>query len=119
MLPFDGHRCRASRFLHARRRRSRRDFDRRYRRARQYRGASSMTPTRSYVDATPAEIDRAADLADNCAESLASAPPAQIAKLLETIAAEIEALGDELIECASRETALPAARLTGERNRTT
>jgi 2,5-dioxopentanoate dehydrogenase len=78
-----------------------------------------MTPTRSYVDATPAEIDRAVTAADDCVESLASAPPAQVAKLLETIAAEIEALGDELIECASRETALPAARLTGERNRTT
>ena len=78
-----------------------------------------MTPTRSYVDATPAEIDRAADLADSCAESLASTPPAQIAKLLEAIAAEIEALGDGLIECASCETALPAARLTGERARTT
>ena len=78
-----------------------------------------MTPTRSYVDATPAEIDRAVTAADDCVESLASARPEQIAKVLDTIAAEIEALGDELIECASCETALPTARLTGERARTT
>lgn len=78
-----------------------------------------MSALPSYGDATSAEIDQVVNLADSCVESLASAPPAQIARLLETIAAEIEALGDELIQCASRETALPAARLTGERARTT
>jgi alpha-ketoglutaric semialdehyde dehydrogenase len=43
----------------------------------------------------------------------------QKAVFLETIAANIEALGDTLIEQASLETNLPAARLTGERGRTT
>ncbi len=43
----------------------------------------------------------------------------QKAVFLETIAANIEALGDALIQQASIETNLPAARLTGERGRTT
>ena len=43
----------------------------------------------------------------------------QKAVFLENIAAEIEALGDALIETASAETNLPAARLQGERARTT
>ncbi|MDQ2864310.1 MAG: aldehyde dehydrogenase (NADP(+)), partial [Bacteroidota bacterium] len=43
----------------------------------------------------------------------------QKAIFIETIAAEIEALGDVLINQASEETNLPAARLTGERGRTT
>ena len=41
------------------------------------------------------------------------------ALFLETIAQNIEALGDALIQQASEETNLPAARLTGERGRTT
>ncbi len=40
------------------------------------------------------------------------------ARLLETIASEINALGDALLERAHRETGLPLARLTGERART-
>ncbi|MES2005931.1 MAG: aldehyde dehydrogenase (NADP(+)) [Bacteroidota bacterium] len=43
----------------------------------------------------------------------------QKASFLETIAANIESLGDALIAKASEETNLPAARLTGERGRTT
>ncbi len=73
----------------------------------------------AYVEATPAEIDRAATLADSCLESFAATPPAQIARLLDLIAAGIEALGDELIERAALETALPPERLKGERTRTT
>ena len=41
------------------------------------------------------------------------------AAFLETIASEIEAIGDPLIETAMAETGLPQARLTGERGRTT
>jgi 2,5-dioxopentanoate dehydrogenase len=43
----------------------------------------------------------------------------QKAAFLSAIATEIEALGDVLIETASRESHLPIARLTGERGRTT
>ena len=42
----------------------------------------------------------------------------QRAAFLEAIATNIESLGDELIETASQETNLPAARLQGERGRT-
>ena len=73
----------------------------------------------AFAEATPQEIDRAVELADSCVESLASVPAAQIAGLLDKIAAEIEALGEELIDRASRETGLPVARITGERARTT
>lgn len=45
--------------------------------------------------------------------------PERKAVFLETIAEEINALGDRLIETASAETNLPAARLHGERSRTT
>lgn len=41
------------------------------------------------------------------------------AAFLRAIAMEIETLGDALIETASRESRLPAARITGERGRTT
>ncbi len=40
------------------------------------------------------------------------------AEFLEAIAIEIESLGDEVINIASRETNLPEGRLTGERGRT-
>src|SRR5262249_3950238 len=40
------------------------------------------------------------------------------AKLLDAIAAQIDALGDGLLERGELETALPRARLTGERART-
>jgi NADP-dependent aldehyde dehydrogenase len=73
----------------------------------------------AYVEAAPAEIDRAVTLADSCVESLSAAAPRQIAALLEGIAAEIEALQEELIERAALETALPVERLKGERARTT
>lgn len=43
---------------------------------------------------------------------------AQRAQLLRSIADAIEALGEELLEMASRESNLPLARLTGERGRT-
>ncbi len=45
--------------------------------------------------------------------------PGKRAEFLETIAANIELLGDELIRTASAETNLPTARLQGERGRTT
>ena len=45
--------------------------------------------------------------------------PDQKAVFLEAIADNIESLGDALIQQASEETNLPAARLTGERGRTT
>ena len=81
--------------------------------------SSPQAAERVYAEAAPNEIDRAVSLAESCVEFLAALPAAQIARLLDRVAGEIEGLGDELIEWASRETALPAARLMGERTRTT
>ncbi|GGG27978.1 aldehyde dehydrogenase (NADP(+)) [Pontibacter amylolyticus] len=51
-------------------------------------------------------------------ESYKKTTPAQRTQLLRGIAEAIEALEDELLETASRESNLPLARLTGERGRT-
>jgi NADP-dependent aldehyde dehydrogenase len=78
-----------------------------------------MTAELQYRDATAEEIDRAVTLAEECVEVLAALPAERIGALLDAIAFEIEGLGDELLELAASETALPAARLRAERGRTT
>jgi NADP-dependent aldehyde dehydrogenase len=71
-----------------------------------------------FHNATQAEVDRALALADHACLAR-SREPARITALLERIAAEIEALGDELIERAATETGLSSGRLQMERARTT
>jgi alpha-ketoglutaric semialdehyde dehydrogenase len=69
-------------------------------------------------------IASAADIAEACAAAEAAflpyshLPLPRRADFLNAIAAEIEALGDTLIERAGQESGLPAARLAGERART-
>jgi len=70
-------------------------------------------------DTTPAEIAAALNRASASFESFRTKPPEQIAALLDEIAEQIVLLGDQLIERAQAETALPTARLQGERGRTT
>jgi NADP-dependent aldehyde dehydrogenase len=65
------------------------------------------------------EVDNAAALAATAFKKYKTATAEQKAIFLETIAAEIMALGDELISRAMLETGLPEARLVGERGRTT
>ncbi|MFT4191972.1 MAG: aldehyde dehydrogenase (NADP(+)) [Comamonas sp.] len=65
-----------------------------------------------------AEVERAATLAAAAFDPYRALPLARRAAFLEAIAANIEALGDELIARAHAETGLPLARLTGERGRT-
>jgi len=72
----------------------------------------------AYREATPDEIDRAANMAAEAFEDLRARPPADKAALLDRIAAEIDALGDALVERANAETALGPQRLSGERTRT-
>ena len=72
----------------------------------------------SYRDAPAAWIDEAAEQAAAASEAFRRSPRETRARLLEAIAEGIDALGDELIETASRETALPTARIAGERGRT-
>jgi alpha-ketoglutaric semialdehyde dehydrogenase len=65
-----------------------------------------------------AQVDRAAHAAAESFRSYGSSTSTARAQLLRAIAAGIEQLGDALVECVQRETALPAARITGERART-
>ncbi|QKJ88657.1 2,5-dioxovalerate dehydrogenase [Paramixta manurensis] len=65
-----------------------------------------------------AEVEKAAQLASAAFDTYRRTTPEQRARFLETIADEIVALGDELLTRAQAETALPLARLQGERGRT-
>ncbi len=70
-------------------------------------------------EATDALINQALAAAANAAEPYRHATPEARAAFLERIGEEIMALGDQLLEAAHTETALPiAARLAGERART-
>jgi 2,5-dioxopentanoate dehydrogenase len=72
-----------------------------------------------FAIATPDEVDSAVIQAEYAFKIYKSCSPEQKAIFLETIAAEINALGDALISRAMLETGLPEARLLGERGRTT
>ncbi len=85
----------------------------------------SMDPRRRtpgdtvFYEATPEEIDRAVRAAADAFAETRNYPPGRLADFLERVATEIEALDDELLETADRETALSIPRLAGERARTT
>lgn len=65
-----------------------------------------------------AEVERACVLAAAAFDAFRTASPDTRARLLEAIAENIAALGDLLIDRAQSESALPKARLEGERART-
>lgn len=69
--------------------------------------------------ATAADVERACALAAAATDAFRSAPLEQRAALLDAIAANIETLGDTLLDRTERETGLPRPRLEGERARTT
>ena len=71
-----------------------------------------------FHDAREDEINRAVDNAALAFQERQPRDADQTAGLLERIAEEIEALGDELIDRAGLETGLPAGRLQMERGRT-
>lgn len=64
------------------------------------------------------EVDKAAQLAERDFDVFRNIDLDKRAKFLETIADEILALGDALIERTMAETGLPEARIQGERGRT-
>lgn len=64
------------------------------------------------------DVDAALAAADHAAAAFRQSDPALRALFLETIATEILALGDALLERAHQESGLPLDRLTGERGRT-
>jgi len=69
--------------------------------------------------ANPEQIAQACESAQIAFSKTRQLPPTQIAQLLEQIATEIEAAGDELLQMASHESGLPVQpRLMGERART-
>lgn len=72
-----------------------------------------------FCEASSGELDRALGLAARAFSVYRKVSPDQIAAFLERIAAEIMNLGPALIERTGAETGLPAARLEGERARTT
>jgi NADP-dependent aldehyde dehydrogenase len=72
----------------------------------------------SFFEASGAEVLAAARAAHDAFPAYRNLRPAKRAAFLEAIADEIDALDASFIAEASRETALPAARLEGERKRT-
>ncbi|MES2178701.1 MAG: aldehyde dehydrogenase (NADP(+)) [Gemmatimonadota bacterium] len=72
----------------------------------------------SFHEATIAEVHHAASLAAEAFKSYRRTAPAVRSRFLRAIADELIAIGPALIERAHLETALPIARLEGERGRT-
>ena len=77
----------------------------------------TLAPAVSVADGT--HVARACALADGAFEPYRALPLDRRAAFLDAIATEIDALGDPLVRRTSRETGLPAARITGELARTT
>ncbi len=71
-----------------------------------------------FYEATINEIDKAITKAEQAFIVYSKKSGKEKALFLETIAKEILALGDDLLERCNKETGLPLARLTGERGRT-
>jgi NADP-dependent aldehyde dehydrogenase len=73
----------------------------------------------AYTLVTEEQLKTATDAAADAFDSFSTLDPEQHARFLDAIAENIEAIGEELIVRAGQETGLAAARLQGERARTT
>jgi NADP-dependent aldehyde dehydrogenase len=71
-----------------------------------------------FHEANEAQVDRAVRAADQAFTEYRRRPPEDRATFLREISAQIEGLGEDLIDRANRETALGVERLRGERGRT-
>lgn len=81
--------------------------------------AATGTPIEPvFHEATAVQVDAACKAALAAFPESRAASPETRARFLEAIASEIESLGDPLLDRCRSETALPAARLQGERGRT-
>ena len=76
-------------------------------------------PSHDFAVGSIAEVEAAAEAAEQAFWSFGYAPRANRAAFLNTIADEIEARAAAITEIGSQETGLPEARLQGERGRTT
>jgi NADP-dependent aldehyde dehydrogenase len=81
--------------------------------------APAHGPSHDFAVGTPALVDAAVRGAEAAFPSFSALPREERAQFLETIAAEIDARGAAITEIGTQETGLPAARLEGERGRTT
>ncbi|HEY3780257.1 MAG TPA: aldehyde dehydrogenase (NADP(+)) [Fimbriimonadaceae bacterium] len=82
------------------------------------RAEDGSTLETAFSIATSEEIERAVVVASQAFPEYAACDSSQRAGFLEQIALNIEGLGERLVERACEETALPTARVTGERART-
>ncbi|HEX8914817.1 MAG TPA: aldehyde dehydrogenase (NADP(+)) [Humisphaera sp.] len=80
--------------------------------------STSLPLPGDFHEGTAEEADRALKLADAAFQTFRKTDGKTRAALLDAIAANIEALGDALLERANQETGLGLPRLTGERART-
>ena len=76
-------------------------------------------PSHQFSIGTPAHVAAACEAAEAAFPAYAAKTRAERAAFLNRIADEIEARGAEITEIGTQETGLPAARLDGERGRTT
>ncbi|WP_372437940.1 aldehyde dehydrogenase (NADP(+)) [Pseudomonas chlororaphis subsp. aureofaciens] len=72
----------------------------------------------TFFQATEAEVDAAARVAAAAYPHYRNLSAERRAAFLDAIADELDALGDDFVATVCRETALPAARIQGERGRT-
>jgi 2,5-dioxopentanoate dehydrogenase len=73
----------------------------------------------TFTDATRSDIDNALRESNFAFQSYRNFSAAKRAEFLRSMAQEIEALGDTLVQTTMEETALPEARVIAERGRTT
>ncbi|WP_248796355.1 aldehyde dehydrogenase (NADP(+)) [Pseudomonas sp. MWU13-2105] len=71
-----------------------------------------------FTQATPEEVGAAAQAAAAAYPLFRTLSASRRAEFLEAIAAQLDALGDDFVTLVTRETALPSARIQGERART-
>ena len=83
-----------------------------------YDASSGEALPESFFQATLEEVDAAAMAAASAYPHYRSLPASKRAEFLEHIADELDGLGEDFISTVSRETALPNARILGERGRT-
>ncbi|MDZ4088983.1 MAG: aldehyde dehydrogenase family protein, partial [Tabrizicola sp.] len=76
-------------------------------------------PSHDFSVGTPAHVAAACEAAEAAFPAYAATSRAERAAFLTRIADEIDARGAEITEIGTQETGLPAARLEGERGRTT
>src|SRR5690349_13714186 len=83
-----------------------------------YNPALGINLEHRFFKATPNEVNKACEKAAAAFQIYRKKSGAEKARFLEAAANEIKALGDQLIDTCCTETALPKARIEGERGRT-